>query len=394
MDMEPKVIEGVVSKARRSGTWRYEPKRTFARQSGSANNWAYGYSVHGRECQDDIINKIRQEVELCDNFGGFLLLQSLAGGTGSGVGTYVSEVVRDEFPSAFLLNHAVWPYESGEVIVQSYNAALALSHLSQVSDGVILVENENFQRICTQLLSIKRPSFADLNRVIGRQIATVLLPAFTDKSKGYMWLSDALQHMFSHPGYKLSTCKLIPQVATRSKDFNTFSWQYLCKHLLQMQIAGAFMEEGINWRIRLRDLTQSGSHAHSTSYTTPSNLSAGTNLSRINRAYSSMVVLRGKESATADITGFHHPDLHSPLSIDPLLVARDPTPFGGDDRTAVIWSTSQSVVQPLEKVVTKVYDMYTAGAYIHHYEKYGLGKSDFRSALLNLEQILNNYKNL
>jgi hypothetical protein len=58
------------------------------------------------------------QVEACDALGGFLLLQSMAGGTGAGLGTYVAHALRDEYPSSHALNCCVWPYESGEVIVQ------------------------------------------------------------------------------------------------------------------------------------------------------------------------------------------------------------------------------------------------------------------------------------
>ena len=57
---------------------------------------------------------------------------SLAGGTGSGVGTYVTEMLRDLYPKAFNINEVIAPYQSGEVIVQSYNALLTLAHLHQV----------------------------------------------------------------------------------------------------------------------------------------------------------------------------------------------------------------------------------------------------------------------
>lgn len=36
------------------------------------------------------------------------MLQSLAGGTGAGLGTYIAEAIRDNFPSSFLLNHCIW----------------------------------------------------------------------------------------------------------------------------------------------------------------------------------------------------------------------------------------------------------------------------------------------
>lgn len=56
--------------------------------------------------------------------GGFLLLQSMAGGTGAGLGTYVADALREEGfgggggAGAPCINACVWPYESGEVIVQ------------------------------------------------------------------------------------------------------------------------------------------------------------------------------------------------------------------------------------------------------------------------------------
>ena len=36
------------------------------------------------------------------------MLQSMAGGTGAGLGTYVAEAIRDTFPSSFLMNHCIW----------------------------------------------------------------------------------------------------------------------------------------------------------------------------------------------------------------------------------------------------------------------------------------------
>ena len=62
---------------------------------------------------------IRREVEKCDRFGGFMALLSLAGGTGSGVGAYVTQCLRDEYPQSFILNQVVAPYHMGEVIVSN-----------------------------------------------------------------------------------------------------------------------------------------------------------------------------------------------------------------------------------------------------------------------------------
>lgn len=64
------------------------------------------------------MDRIRLESEQCDHLGGFFMLQSMAGGTGSGLGTRVAEALRDSYGKSLLLNQCVWPYDSGEVIVQ------------------------------------------------------------------------------------------------------------------------------------------------------------------------------------------------------------------------------------------------------------------------------------
>ena len=51
------------------------------------------------------------------------------------------------------------PYQSGEVIVQNYNSLLTVAHLAEVSDGIVLVENNALHTACQRLLNIQRPHF-------------------------------------------------------------------------------------------------------------------------------------------------------------------------------------------------------------------------------------------
>ena len=155
VDMESKVIAETLQKAKSSGCWQYPEKAHFCQKRGSGNNWANGFCIHGPSSKDGILSIVQKEVEKCDNFGGFLALMSLAGGTGSGVGAYITQCLRDEYPHSFIINQVVWPYSMGEVIVQNYNAVLTLSHLYQSSDAVLTLQNDELQQICSHLLKIK-----------------------------------------------------------------------------------------------------------------------------------------------------------------------------------------------------------------------------------------------
>jgi tubulin delta len=132
VDMEPKVIQQALLAADQSRLFRYTASSSFYRQSGSGNNWSYGFGVHGPQCREEILDRVRRETERCSSLGGFVVHQSLAGGTGSGVGAYLTECMHDEYPGEQLINQVVWPYANGEVIVQNYNALLTLAHLNEV----------------------------------------------------------------------------------------------------------------------------------------------------------------------------------------------------------------------------------------------------------------------
>ena len=148
--------------------------------------------------------------------------------------------MRDEYQSSFILNGVVWPYDSGEVTVQNYNATLTLAKIYDHSDGVrrpplgalsglvpcaglsrrqsasesamtrgrpaatadrsgsaVFALATDFRigcrlswsatttsagRALVQMLGIKSPSFMNLNQMISHHLASVLLPVSRQES--------------------------------------------------------------------------------------------------------------------------------------------------------------------------------------------------------------------
>lgn len=228
-----------------AGRWSFPKDSNFSKKQGSGNNWAQGYEGYGKEASENILNLARKEVEQCDWFSGFLVMMSLAGGTGSGLGTYVTHCLRDAFQESFIVNQVIWPYSTGEVILQNYNTVLSLSHLYQSSDGITIFQNDHLNKICTRLLNMKDVSFDDVNKVVCHALASVLQPAFSSNdSPRSNVLGNLLSDLCSHPAYKLLSVKTIPQMSEKSMDYTTFVWPALMKHLRQMLIADSALEEG------------------------------------------------------------------------------------------------------------------------------------------------------
>ncbi|XP_042197921.1 tubulin delta chain isoform X1 [Callorhinchus milii] len=388
VDMESKVIGRTLSSAAKTGRWKYGDKNYFCQKKGSGNNWANGFYIHGPKCEDAVMNLVRQEVEKCDRLSGFITTMSLAGGTGSGLGTYVTGCLRDTYPNSFILNHVIWPHRTGEVIVQNYNSVLTLSHLYQSSDGLLIHENDTIHKICSQLLNIKQISFTDVNKVIAHQLGSILQPVctglcLTEYSRSP--LGDLMETLVTHPEYKLLSAMSIPQMSDTSLAFSTFTWLGLMKHLRQMLISNTKMEEGIDWQVR----------------PTPAGLPVAAKISpnkelRFNTSVSNLLILRGKEVQNAETGGFNDQALYTSWTPaeSALSVWQASQTFNKYERSATMVSNSQSVLKPLDSVVRKAWNMFASRAYVHQYTKYGIAEEDFLDSFTTMEQVVASYSNL
>eukprot|EP01051_Picozoa_sp_SAG22_P011529 SAG22_NODE_1118_length_5518_cov_1.906994_4_plen_581_part_00 len=280
VDMEPKVIQETQSRVQQhsapsggggSGVplrWRYPAGAQFAKAGGSGNNWAMGYAEHAPGVREPVLELVRREAEQADRLAGLMLMHSLAGGTGSGVGAYFTEQLRDEYPTGWLLNHVVWPYESGEVIVQHYNALLTLASVSQAADGVVYFENEHLHRICGKAHQTKEGSetFEAMNELIARQLAHCLLPATTTAPPppppsssfgaptdggggggGGCQIYDVIRHSCANPRYKLLNIRMLPQMPGEWQAFTTAKWPPLLRNLHQMVLVDAHLDHRDNF---------------------------------------------------------------------------------------------------------------------------------------------------
>lgn len=69
---------------------------------------------------------------------GFMLLHSIAGGTGSGLGSFMLERLNDRFPKKLIQTYSVFP--DRDVVVHPYNSLLAMRRLTQNADSVVCAQ--------------------------------------------------------------------------------------------------------------------------------------------------------------------------------------------------------------------------------------------------------------
>lgn len=147
----------------------YNPENIFTSKDGggAGNNWAWGYSA-GEKFQEEILEMIDREADGSDSLEGFQLIHSIAGGTGSGMGSNILEKLNDRFPKKIIQTYSVFPnqLETSDVVVQPYNSLLTLKRLALNADAVVVLDNTALNRIAVDRLKISNPSITQTNSLV------------------------------------------------------------------------------------------------------------------------------------------------------------------------------------------------------------------------------------
>ena len=88
---------------------------------------------------------------MCDSLQGFFFLHSLGGGTGSGLGSYILQDLKDIYPTVFRFSTCVFPSNDDDVITSPYNSMLALNVLIDNADCVLPVDNQALFEIVSKV---------------------------------------------------------------------------------------------------------------------------------------------------------------------------------------------------------------------------------------------------
>jgi tubulin beta len=171
VDLEPGTLD--VIKASPMGGM-FKPDNFVFGASGAGNNWAKGHYTEGAELIDEVVDVVRREMEGCDAPQGLQITQSLGGGTGSGLGTLLLIKIRDNYPDRITCTFSVYPSTKvSDVVVEPYNATLAIHQLLENSDETFVIDNEALFNISHNVLKQNQPKYKELNWVVSLVMAGI-----------------------------------------------------------------------------------------------------------------------------------------------------------------------------------------------------------------------------
>jgi len=165
IDLEPRVLSHVQQELPR--LFNQENIYQHPEGGGAGNNWANGYDIGG-QVQEEIMDMIDREADGSESLEGFIMCHSIAGGTGSGMGSLLLEAVNDHFPKKLIQTYSVFPnnQDGGDVVVQPYNSLLTLKRLALNADAVVVLDNTALNRIATERLQSDNATIAQINSLV------------------------------------------------------------------------------------------------------------------------------------------------------------------------------------------------------------------------------------
>ncbi|CAH3149371.1 unnamed protein product [Porites evermanni] len=171
VDLEPTVVDEV-----RTGTYRqlFHPEQLITGKEDAANNYARGHYTVGKELIDIVLDRIRKLADQCTGLQGFLIFHSFGGGTGSGFTSLLMERLSVDYGKKSKLEFAIYPApQIATAVVEPYNSILTTHTTLEHSDCAFMVDNEAIYDICRRNLDIERPTYTNLNRLIGQIVSSI-----------------------------------------------------------------------------------------------------------------------------------------------------------------------------------------------------------------------------
>ncbi|KAI5958577.1 TUB4 [Candida theae] len=218
IDLEPSVVTKALSTLP-----MLNPRSTHVSDhgNGAANNWSNGYK-YGSEHIESILNLLDKEADKCDNLSQFQLFHSVAGGTGSGCGSKILEVLQDRYTSKKIITtNSIFPSneKTSDVVVQPYNSLLTLQRLIEFSNATFVFHNDALNTIENTVFSQRgslqdqrlsdATSFQGTNKLIAFVSASVSNPM---RFPGYMYSSieSIVSSLVPTPDLKFLTTSVAP----------------------------------------------------------------------------------------------------------------------------------------------------------------------------------------
>jgi len=220
VDLEPNVVDEV-----RTGTYRqlFHPDQLLTGKEDAANNYARGHYTVGKEMIDQCLDRVRKLTDQCTGLQGFMVFHSVGGGTGSGFGSLLLERLSVDYGKKSKLDFCIYPSpQVSTAVVEPYNSVLSTHSLLEHTDVAFMLDNEAIYDICRRSLTIERPTYTNLNRLIAQVISSLTASLRFDGSLN-VDITEFQTNLVPYPRIHFMLCSYAPVIGADKAYHEAFS---------------------------------------------------------------------------------------------------------------------------------------------------------------------------
>ena len=123
---------------------------------------------------DICLDRIRKIADQCTGLQGFIIYNSVGGGTGSGLGNLILERLSVDYGKKTKLGFQVYPSPNlSTAVVEPYNSLFSLHCYLSNLDASVVLDNQAVYSICRKNLDIWMPNYCNLNRLIAQVVSSL-----------------------------------------------------------------------------------------------------------------------------------------------------------------------------------------------------------------------------
>lgn len=354
--------------------------------SGAGNNWAVGHMEYGDRYVDMIAESVRGQVERCDCIQSFLVMHSLSGGTGSGLGTRVLGMLDDDFPHIFRICPVVFPSRVDDVVTAPYNSCFALKELIEHADCVLPLDNDALARMADRALGKTMGGKSSGGGVMGVPQPQSFTAAKPTKTKGLPY--DSMNALVAQMLSNLTCAMRFP--GPLNMDINEVTTNlvpYPRLHMLTAAIAPLSVSKHSTVGPRTVDAMMSACLDKEHQFVDVTE-------SRQSTSLATALIARGPQITVGDLTrnvGRLRKKLRLPYwNEDGFKTALcGVSPLGHQDSVLML-SNNSAIAGKVRAIHGKFMRLYAVRSHVHHYEEY-LSTTYFDSAAETVQTLIDDY---
>eukprot|EP01080_Neovahlkampfia_damariscottae_P010727 gene10727-3347_t len=367
-DLEPSVVDTV-----RTGEYGklFHPNQLISGKEDAANNFARGHYTTGKEEIEKILDSTRKLVESCSSLQGFMMFNSVGGGTGSGLGSLILEKLTEEYGKKSKIGFQIFPSpQISTSLVESYNAVLASHSLLENTDISVVFDNEALYDISKNKLGIQQPTYKNLNRIISQVISSLTTSLRFDGELN-VDISEFQTNLVPYPRIHFMLSSLAPMISMKNFSHENYSVSDITNDVIESKSMMAKCDPRDGKYIAACLMYRGNVQAQ-----------------EVNQAVNFI-----KKKKKMDFVDWSPCGFKWGVNKNPPAIVKE-SEFIEVDKSVCMISNSSSIGNVFNRIDKNFDLMYAKRAFVHWFVEEGMEEGEFSEARDDLENLENSYQEI